>query len=364
MSQKDLFTPVQVGPYNLKNRIVMAPMTRNRAGAGNVPGQLQATYYRQRASAGLLITEATQVTPEGQGYPNTPGIHSKEQVEGWKLTTKAVHEAGGKIFLQLWHVGRISHSLYQPNKQLPVAPSPVPMEGELYTPEGMKPYETPRPLELKEIPQVVEQFRRGAQLALEAGFDGVEVHGANGYLIDQFLQDGTNKRTDEYGGAVANRARFLLEVMRAVISVWGASRVGVRLSPNGSFHNMKDSNPKETFSYAIRELDHFGLAYLHLRTGTRSDIRHGREAVPIEAFRPLFKGPLMLNDQFDKAKGDAAIASGIADLIAFGTPFISNPDLPRRFQTGAALNPVDTKTMYGGNEHGYTDYPALEAVGK
>ena len=360
MSTKNLFTPLQVGPINLKNRIVMAPMTRCRALDSNVPNPLAITYYTQRASAGLIVTEATQVTPEGQGYVHTPGIHSKEQIAGWKKITESVHAAGGRIFLQLWHVGRISHSLFQPGKALPVAPSAVAPAGSVYTPEGMKRYETPRALETNEIAGVVEKYRVGAQNALEAGFDGVEVHGANGYLIDQFLQDGTNKRTDQYGGSVENRARFLLDVTKAVIGVWGKDRVGVRLSPNGSFNSMTDSNPQATFTYAIKELQKLGIAYLHLRTGTADDVRHGRPAVPIETFRPLFSGPLMLNDQFDRAKADAAIASGLADFISFGAPFISNPDLPARFERNAPLASPDTSTFYTPGEKGYTDYPAMD----
>ena len=359
-ASNQLFSEYQLGPNRLKNRVVMAPMTRNRAGAGNVPTPLMATYYRQRATGGLLLTEATQVTPEGQGYPSTPGIHSQEQVEGWKTVTRAVHEAGGKIFLQLWHVGRISHSLYQPNRALPVAPSAIAPAGQVYTvQEGMKPFETPRALELSEIPSVVEKFRQGAKNALEAGFDGVEVHGANGYLLDQFLQSGTNRRTDAYGGPVENRARLLLEVTNAVIGVWGKDRVGVRLSPNGAFNDMSDANPRETFSYAIRELDKLGVVYIHLREGTPADAKHGRQPVPISEFRPLFRGTFMINDGYTREKAEAVLSSGIAQLVAFGVPFLANPDLPHRLANGAPLNPPDMSTFYGGTEKGYTDYPAL-----
>ncbi len=359
MSSKDLFSPVKVGPYELRNRIVMAPMTRCRAIEGNVPNPIAATYYQQRATAGLIITEATQVAPEGQGYVSTPGIHSAAQTEGWKKITKAVHDVGGRIYLQLWHVGRISHSLYQPGHALPVAPSAIPMSGNVYTPEGMRPYETPRALDIAEIPGIVEKFRLGAKNALDAGFDGVEIHGANGYLIDQFLQDGTNKRTDSYGGPIENRARFLLDVTNAVLSVWGAERVGIRLSPNGTFHDMKDSDPEKTFSYVIRELNKLKLGYLHLRTGTAVEIRHGRAAVPMQTFRPLFSNPIILNDQFNRAKADAAIASGLADLVAFGAVYISNPDLVERFRIGAPITPPDSSTFYTGGEKGYTDYPTL-----
>jgi N-ethylmaleimide reductase len=319
-----------------------------------------ATYYAQRASAGLIITEATQVTPEGQGYINTPGIHSAEQVEGWKQITKAVHDKGGRIFLQLWHVGRISHSLYQPGKALPVSASAIAPEGQVHTPEGMKPFETPRPLETDEIAGVVEKYRQGAKNALDAGFDGVEIHAANGYLIDQFLQDGTNKRTDRYGGSVENRARFLLEVTNAVVSVWGADRVGIRLSPNGTFNSMSDTNPSATFTYALKELNKLNLVYVHLRRGTKADVRHGRPAVSMDTFRPLFSNAFMLNDQFDRVQADDAIEKGLADFVAFGAPFISNPDLPKRLETGASLAKPDSATFYGGAEKGYTDYPTLE----
>jgi N-ethylmaleimide reductase len=340
----------------------MAPMTRNRAGAGNVPTPIMATYYRQRASAGLIVTEATQVTPEGQGYVNTPGIHSREQIEGWKTVTRAVHEAGGRIYLQLWHVGRISHSLFQPGGALPVAPSAIAPTGQVYTPEGLKPYETPRALELSEIPGVVEQYQRGAQNAVEAGFDGVEIHGANGYLIDQFLQDGTNRRNDAYGGSVENRARFLLEVTQAVVEVWGADRVGVRLSPSSTFNDMRDSNAQATFSYAVSQLQGLGIAYVHLVEFKQDDARHGGKEVPTSVLRPLFKGRLIVNAGYTRERADAAIAKGHTDLVAFGVPFIANPDLPERLKTGAALNAPDVATFYGGGEKGYIDYPALTAA--
>lgn len=359
MSTPTLFETYDLGPHRLKNRIVMAPMTRNRAGQGNVPTSLIGLHYRQRASAGLIITEGSQVTPEGQGYPNTPGIHSAEQVAGWKQVTDAVHAEGGHIFLQLWHVGRISHSLYQPGRALPVAPSAIAPRGQIYTSEGMKPYETPRALSTEEVAAVVEQYRNGAKHAHAAGFDGVEVHGANGYLIDQFLQDGSNQRTDRYGGSAENRARFLLEVVQAVTDVWGPDRVGVRLSPNGSFNDMSDSNPAVTFGYAIAALDKLGVVYLHLRTGTANDARHGRAPVPIAQFRPLFHRTLILNDGFDRASGDAALAEGLADLVAFGSSFISNPDLPLRLKLGAPLASPDVSTFYSGGEKGYVDYPPL-----
>ncbi len=358
----DLFTPIQVGRYTLPNRIVMAPLTRCRAGEGNVPTLLNVNYYVQRASAGLIISEATQVSQQGMGYPATPGIYSSEQIAGWRLVTDAVHQQGGRIFLQLWHVGRSSHSSFQPDRALPVAPSAIAIEGELLTYEGMKPYETPRALELSEIPGIVEQFCQGAKNALEAGFDGVEIHGANGYLLDQFLRDGANKRTDEYGGSIENRARLHLEVTEAVVGVWGSDRVGIRLSPSSTFNSMSDSNPEATFGYLIEQLNRFNLAYLHLLEPSESDLRHGGQAVPTAYFRPIYQGNLMANWDYDQAKANAAIASGNADLISFGKAFIANPDLPERFKLNAPLNPPDPNTFYGGGEHGYTDYPTLKEL--
>lgn len=352
-----LFTPVQVGPYTLPNRIVMAPMTRNRAGAGNVPTDLMTVYYTQRSSAGLIVTEATQVAQEGQGYISTPGIHSDEQIEGWRKVTDAVHARGGRIFLQLWHVGRVSHFLFQPNGGAPVAPSAIPLEGSTFTPEGPKPFSAPRALETAEIPGVVAQYADGARRALAAGFDGVEIHGANGYLIDQFLRDGTNHRTDVYGGPVENRARFLLEVTAAVVGVWGADRVGVRLSPTGAFNGMSDSDPAKTFGYAVRELDRFGLAYLHVVEPLGSP-----EPLVAPRLREAFRGPFILNGGFERETSSAALLEGRADLISFGSLYLANPDLPERFAEGAPLNTPDRTTFYGGDHRGYTDYPTREVV--
>ncbi|NDJ20570.1 alkene reductase [Nostoc sp. B(2019)] len=360
----NLFSPYQLGNLELSNRIVMAPLTRNRAGEGNVPHQLNATYYVQRASAGLIIAEATQVAPQGQGYPFTPGIHSPEQVAGWRLVTDAVHQEGGKIFLQLWHVGRISHPNLQPDGALPVAPSAIAPKGEASTYEGPKPFVTPRALETSEIPGIVEQYRQGAANALAAGFDGVEIHAANGYLIDQFLRDGTNQRTDKYGGAIENRARFLLEVTKAVTSVWDSNRVGVRLSPSGTFNDMRDSNPLETFGYAAQALNRFDLAYLHLFEATDADIRHGGTIVPTSHLRDRFTGTLIVNGGYTRERGNAVLAKGEADLVAFGTLFISNPDLPRRLALNAPLNQADPTTFYGGTEKGYTDYPFWSVASK
>lgn len=359
MTTLKLLAPYELGPLTLSNRMVMAPMTRNRALAGNVPNPLSAVYYSQRASAGLIVTEATQVMPEGQGYFNTPGIHSPEQVEGWKVVTQEVHKAGGKIFLQLWHVGRISHSFYQPNHVLPSAPSAIAPKGDVHTPEGMKPFEIPRALTVEEIAHVVQQYKHGAQNAKEAGFDGVEVHGANGYLIDQFLQDGTNQRTDEYGGSLENRVRFLDEVTTAVVEVWGEERVGVRLSPNGSFNDMSDSNPEAIFTHAVELLNTIGVGYIHFRRGTKADARHGRKPVPISTFRQLYTGTVIINDQFTAETAEQVIADDDADLVAFGSSFLANPDLPKRFEVGAPLNKPDSATFYGGAEKGYTDYPTL-----
>ena len=357
----NLLSPYKLGNLELPNRLVMAPLTRNRAGKGNVPGPLNATYYAQRASAGLIIAEATQVSPQGQGYPSTPGIHSAEQVEGWKLVTDAVHQQGGRIFLQLWHVGRISHPDLQPDGALPVAPSAIAPKGEASTYEGPKPFVTPRALETSEIPEIIEQYRQGAENALQAGFDGVEVHGANGYLLDQFLRDGTNHRTDEYGGSLENRARLLLEVTEAVVGVWGAQRVGVRLSPSGTFNDMHDSNPLATFGYAAQALNRFGLAYLHIIEVNEADLRHGGTEVPTRSLRGHFTGTLMVNGGYNRDRANAVLAKGEADLVSFGTLFLANPDLPQRLTLNAPLNQPDPTTFYGGGEKGYIDYPFWQA---
>jgi N-ethylmaleimide reductase len=359
MATTDLFTPAQVGALMLPNRVVMAPMTRNRASAGNVPGALAVEYYTQRASAGLIITEATQVSPQGVGYPGTPGIHDAAQVAGWRNVTDAVHAAGGRVFLQLWHVGRISHPSLQPDGALPVAPSAIRPKGDAFTASGPQPFVTPRALETAEIPGVLAQFETGARLAKEAGFDGVELHGANGYLIDQFLRDGTNRRTDRYGGSLANRARFLLEVTEAVAGVWGADRVGVRLSPRGDFNDMSDSDPRATFGHAALALASFGLAYLHVVEPVGSLPAGTAPLAP--RLKEAFGGPLIVNGGYTRALAEAAIASGEADLVSFGAPFLANPDLPQRLAQDAPLNPPDPATFYGGDARGYTDYPPLAA---
>jgi len=354
-----LLSSVRVGPYTLHNRLVMAPMTRNRSSRATVPQPMNALYYAQRALAGLIVTEGTQVSPQGAGYPYTPGIHNAEQVQGWRSITDEVHRNGGRIFLQLWHVGRISHPSLQPNGALPVAPSAIRPEGEAHTYEGRMPFVTPRALDLEEIPEIIAQFRNGAIHALNAGFDGVEIHAANGYLIDQFLRDGTNRRTDAYGGSVANRARFLMEVVEAVAQVWGANRVGVRLSPVNPFNSMYDSDPQATFEYVAEQLSPVGLAYLHV---VEAD-EHGETTHPAVNFRRIrnaFAGTYIANGGFDHERASAYLTQGHADLISFGRLFLANPDLPERFAQNTPLNVPNQATFYGGNERGYTDYPSLE----
>lgn len=353
-----LLQPVRLGRLELTNRIVMAPLTRCRAGVGNVPTDLMATYYRQRASAGLIISEATQIMPEGQGYPSTPGIHSPEQIAGWKKVTSAVHEAGGKIVLQLWHVGRVSHSSFQPGGKLPVAPSAIaiPGEGRNATFEKV-PYETPRALDISELPGIVATYAKAAENAIEAGFDGVEIHAANGYLLDQFLRDGSNQRKDAYGGSVENRFRLLREVVEAVIQSVGADRTGLRISPLQPANGMSDSNPKGTFTYVVKELAAYPLAYLHI-AGMGSD--QPGAAGPyfdLNELRPLWPGKLMVNYRYTQASAEAAIREGHADVVAFGIPFIANPDLVNRVRLDAPWNEADASTFYGGDAKGYTDYP-------
>ncbi len=359
MTNIDIFSPLRLGPLQLPNRIVMAPMTRNRAGRGNAPGPLNATYYAQRTSAGLIISEATQISPQGLGYPGTPGIHSPEQVAGWKGVTDAVHAAGGRMFLQLWHVGRISHPLLQPDGALPVAPSAIAPTGQAMTPDGMKPFVTPRALDTSEIAGIVQDYRHAARNARAAGFDGVELHGANGYLIDQFLRDGANRRTDRYGGDALNRARFLIEITEAVVGEWGAERVGVRLSPTNPFNDMRDSNPAATFATAVGELNRFGLAYLHVVESAAGDPVPTSEVPDIRFFRKLWRGALIGNKGYNLERANAAIRDGCADLVSFAVLFLANPDLPIRFRRGGPFNPPDRKTFYGGAAAGYTDYPPI-----
>ena len=350
---KPLFLPYRLGSTELANRLVMAPMTRSRALEHNVPNPLAATYYAQRASAGLIVTEATQVSPQGVGYVRTPGIHSAEQVAGWTRITEAVHRAGGKIFLQLWHVGRISHPDFH-GGELPVAPSAIAAQGQVFTAKGPQQMVTPRALALAELPGIVEQFRRGAENAKSAGFDGVELHGANGYLLDQFLRDGTNRRTDAYGGTVENRARLPIEVARAVIDVWGADRVGYRVSPNGTFNSMSDTDPVQTFSYLADQLSKLGIVYLHVV----DPVADGATRLS-PLLRRRFNRTYIVNGGFDLDSANAAIDGGEADLVAFGAAFLANPDLPERYRTNASLNVPDQATLYAGEAKGFTDYPFL-----
>lgn len=355
----DLFSPVQIGPYHLPNRIVMAPMTRNRAGPGETPTALMATYYAQRASAGLIVTEGTQITAQGQGYPGTPGIHSAAQVAGWRQVVDAVHARGGTIFCQLWHVGRVSHPVLQPGGALPVAPSALAPSGQLWTGKGMQPFVTPRALEADEIAGLIRDYRIAAANAREAGFDGVELHAANGYLIDQFLRSSTNQRSDRYGGSIENRTRLLLEVTDALVGEFGGSKVGVRLSPTNPFNDIADSHPAALFGHAAEALARCGLAYLHIvEPGPTDPIAQG-EPPDGAFFRARWRGPLILNKGYDAARANAAIEEGIADLVAFATLFLANPDLPERLRRGGPFNPPDRPTFYGGGEKGYTDYPVL-----
>jgi 2,4-dienoyl-CoA reductase-like NADH-dependent reductase (Old Yellow Enzyme family) len=347
-----LFSTLQAGAFRLPNRIVMAPLTRCRASAGRVPNALMAEYYAQRASFGLILAEATAVSPMGVGYPDTPGIWSDEQVEGWKLITQAVHEAGGQILLQLWHVGRISDPFYL-NGKAPVSASAVQPAGHVSLLRPLKDFVTPRALELDEIPQVIEEYRKGAENAMAAGFDGVEIHGANGYLIDQFLQDSTNRRTDLYGGPVENRARFMLEVTDAVVSVWGADRVGMHIAPRGDAHDMGDSDPAALFGHVASELGKRKLAFLCARES------HDKAALG-PMLKQAFGGVFIANEGFTAASASEAVASGRADAVAFGKPAIANPDLVERIRTGAPWNAPDPETFYASGPMGYTDYPTLE----
>lgn len=344
-----LFDPIKVGAFTLKNRIIMAPLTRARSGDERIPNDLMATYYRQRSSAGLIITEATSVTPMGVGYARTPGIWSDEQVEGWKKITKAVHEEGGLIFMQLWHVGRISDPMFLEGK-LPVAPSAIAASGHVSLVRPEKPYVTPRALETSEIPEIVEAYRKAAENAKNAGFDGVEIHGANGYLLDQFLQEKTNQRTDQYGGSIENRARLPLEVTDAVISVWGADRVGYHISPRADSHDMGDSNLRETFGYLMKELGKRKIAFVFAREHEAADSIGAELKID-------FGGVFIANEKFDKGSAEKAINEGKADAVSFGLPFIANPDLPKRLSEDLPLNQVNFGTLYAPDAEGYTDYP-------
>jgi N-ethylmaleimide reductase len=363
MSQfSKLFEPFKLGPLTLPNRAVMAPLTRNRAVPQSfVPSPLAVEYYAQRASAGLLITEASQISQQGQGYQDTPGIYSKEQIAGWRKVTDAVHARGGRIFIQLWHVGRISHTALQPNSGAPVAPSAIRAKTKTFVNGSFTEVSEPRALELAEIPGIIDGFRRGAANAIEAGFDGVEIHGANGYLLDQFAKDGANKRTDAYGGGMENRARLMLEVSKAVAAEVGAERTGIRISPVTPANDVSDSNPQPLFDHIVDGLNALKLVYIHVIEGATGG---PRDIAPFDygSLRKRFKQAYMANNGYDFALANKVLEAGAADLIAFGKPFISNPDLVERLKKGAALNEWDKNTFYGGGAKGYTDYPTLEAV--
>ncbi|MGJ8545252.1 MAG: alkene reductase [Sulfitobacter sp.] len=358
-----LFEPTQVGAFALANRVVMAPLTRNRAddSTGEV-SDMHVEYYSQRAGAGLIITEATQISPEGKGYIQTPGIHSEAQVAAWRKVTDAVHAAGGKIVVQLWHVGRVSHVSLQEGGAKPVAPSALSGGGKTFTQNGFEDTSEPRALALDELPRIVVDYAHAAKMAKKAGFDGIEVHGANGYLLDQFLQTGANKREDAYGGPVENRARLLLEVLEAVTEIWGGDRVGLRLSPFSPANGISDDNPQETAEYVLRQLARFNLAYLHMIEGATGGPRDLAEGQSFDALRDLFAGTYMANNGYDRDMAIEAVAEGRADLVAFGVPFIANPDLPERLRQNAPLNEPDRSTFNGGGRAGLTDYPSLAAV--
>jgi N-ethylmaleimide reductase len=361
----NLFDSFQLGSNTLANRIVMSPITRLRAN-GTIPTALMAEYYAQRASAGLIITECTMISPLSQGYINVPGIYNQAQVEGWKLVTDAVHAQGGKIFLQIWHSGRVAHSALL-NGVKPIAPSEIAAIGQLHTPIGKVDIETPRALETSEITEIVDQFRQGAVNAQQAGFDGIELHGAFGYLIDQFLQDGSNQRSDRYGGSIENRARFLLEVVEAVTQEWSDGCVGIKLSPSNTFYGMFDSDPKAIFGYVIQELNSFNLAYIHLMEANEIDLGTRDVINPVlPIFRPFYQGNIITNGGYDQDTGNKAIASGHVELVSYGRPYISNPDLVKRYKQNGDLNEPNPRTFYGrGNTEdasiGYTDYPFFES---
>lgn len=357
MKENNLFADIKLGTLTLSNRIVMAPMTRNRAGEGNVPQAMNVEYYHQRASAGLIITEASQISPEAVGYPGTPGIYNLQQIAGWRKITDAVHSENGHIFLQLWFCGRISHPDLLPDHRQPVAPSAIKPEGEAITFEGMKAFVQPHALEVDEIQAIIGQYQHAAEMAKQAGFDGVEIHAANGYLIDQFLRDGSNRRNDLYGGNRENRMRFLNAVIDAVLTVWDSHYVGVRLSPENTFNSMSDSNPQAHFGFFINQLNARKLAYIHLLEG---DMVKGQSQLDYRSLRNAYQGIYIANNGYDKSRAQTAIEQGSCDLVAFGRPFIANPDLVTRYRHNLPLNTPDPATFYGGDETGYTDYPAAD----
>lgn len=355
-----LLTPFKLGDLELKNRMVMSPMTRSRAFNDNIPHELAPLYYSQRASAGLIITEGVQISPEGIGYLWTPGNYTEAQQTEWRKAVDAVHVKGGLIFQQLWHVGRVSHSSLQPNGKLPLAPSAVAAEGKTYTASGWTEFEVPQEMTIEDIKRTLNDFRIAAENAKKVGFDGVDIHGAFGYLIDQFLCSGSNHRTDEYGGSAENRARFAIEVVEAVLDVWDSKKVGIKLSPSNLFNGVSDANPKETFSTILKMLEKYNLAYVHLME-PQTDVSQFPNYVTnvVEYFKPYYNGTIISNANMTRDRGNEIIASGLADLVSFGALFLANPDLPRRFELGAELNTPNKKTFYGGGAEGYTDYPFL-----
>jgi N-ethylmaleimide reductase len=354
MDALQLLTPIKKRGLQFKNRVFMAPMTRSRA-ADQIANDLMATYYGQRASAGLIITEASQISPQGVGYIATPGIHSQAQIDGWKKVTQEIHRQDGKVFIQLWHVGRVSHPDFH-NGQLPVAPSAIPFKGQSFTPQGLKDTVTPRAMTLAEIQSTIQDYKKAAEAAKQAGFDGIEIHAANGYLPHQFLEDGSNHRTDNYGGSIENRVRFLLEIIDAVIPIWGSEHISVRISPQNPFNGMSDSDPESTYTHLVQQLEQRNIGMLHM-VDTANLNKGINSLAPI--MRQLFSGILLLNAGYDKQSAEDAIKSGIADAISFGKLFISNPDLPERFAHDASLTVADTNYFYGGNEKGYSDYSTL-----
>jgi N-ethylmaleimide reductase len=354
VSSQKLFQPIQLGTLPLKNRMVMAPMTRARAGASRVPNVLMEMYYAMRATAGLIITEATTISPDALGWIDNPGIYTPEMITGWQKVTEAVHQNGGHIFMQLWHCGRASHSSFFENGQLPSAPSALAIPGTIHAPVGKVPHEIPHALTSDEILVIVENYRVAAENAKQAGFDGIEIHAANGYLLDEFLRNGANQRTDDYGGSFENRSRFLLNVLDAVITVWPADRVGVRFSPGGSYNGMSDSNPQALFQYVLQALNAHDLAYVHLCNPDEPD--KVEAGLRVEDFRPYYQGTLIGCLGYDQASGEALLQSGGADLVAYGRPFIANPDLVERFQHSWPLNEVDYTTLYSSGDRGYLDY--------
>ncbi len=362
MQNSTLFQPIRLGAIDLENRIIMAPLTRGRSGVDRIPNALMAEYYQQRSSAGLIISEATQVSEQAAGWAETPGIYSEAQIKGWQAITNAVHQQGGKIVVQLWHTGRASHPDFQSNGARPVSASEVTPSGEIHTPLGKKPYVQPRALDIEEIPGIVRQFANATRHAKAAGFDGVEIHAANGYLIDQFLRDGTNQRTDAYGGSIANRVRFLQEITEAVIDVWSADRIGVRLSPTNPFNDMRDSDPVATFTYAAEVLNPYQLAYLHVLEALPGHML-AVEGEPVSPrIREIFQGPMIINGGYDAETGAQAISAGEADAVAYGVPFLANPDLVHRFTQKVPLNPPNPDTFYSSGPEGYIDYPTHEQL--